>query len=84
MTVHHLNGVQPLIRLVHCAAHRLNLVLCLAASAISPVKVFFSNVSSFSSFTSVSSKRKVHFTSHNIEIETGRVPSLLFLATHVH
>lgn len=58
----------PFAYFVHCSAHRLNLVLCQAVSSISPVKVFFSNVSSFSSFTSVSSKRKAHFTSHNIEI----------------
>ena len=71
----HLNGVQALIRqeypfayFVHCAAHRLNLVLCQAVSSISPVKIFFTNVGAFSSFTSVSSKRKAYFTSHKIEI----------------
>ena len=43
----HLNGVRALIRqeypfayFVHCAAHRLNLVLCQAVSSISPVKIF--------------------------------------------
>ena len=67
----HLNGVQALIRqeypfayFVHCAAHRLNLVLCQAVSStcISAVKFFFTNVGAFSSFTSVSSKRKAYFT----------------------
>ena len=45
----HLNGVQAQIQLeypfahffFHCAAHRLNLVLCQAASSIAPVKTFF-------------------------------------------
>ena len=71
----HLNGVQALIRqenpfayFVHCAAHRLNLVLCQAVSSISPVNIFFTNIGAFSSFTSVSSKRKAYFTSHKIEI----------------
>ena len=47
----HINGVQaivlqeyPFAHFVHCAAHRLNLVLCQSASSISPVKIFFINV----------------------------------------
>ncbi|CAB4031549.1 Hypothetical predicted protein, partial [Paramuricea clavata] len=47
----HLNGVQaqiqreyPFAHFVHCAAHRLNLVLCQAASSIAPVKIFFVNI----------------------------------------
>ena len=50
----HINGVQaqlqpeyPFAHFVHCAAHRLNLVLCQAASSISPVKIFFVNIGAF-------------------------------------
>ena len=71
----HIAGVQALVReeypfafFFHCAAHRLNLVLCQSTSAISCVKVFFANVSAFSTFTSLSSKRKELFRSHSIEI----------------
>ena len=71
----HIGGVQTLLRqdypfafFFHCAAHRLNLVLCQSASRISHAKVFFANVSAFSSFTSVSSKRKELFRSHDIDI----------------
>ena len=71
----HISGVQRLLRedypfayFFHCAAHRLNLVLCQSASSIPAVKVFFANVSAFSSFTSVSSKRKELFRKHGIEI----------------
>ena len=46
----HINGVQVQVRqeylfayFVHCAAHRLNLVLCQSASSISPVKIFLSS-----------------------------------------
>ena len=53
----HINGVQALVRqeypfahFVHCAAHRLNLVLCQSASSISSVKIFFINVGAFSTF----------------------------------
>ena len=45
----HINGVQAIVRqeypfahFVHCAAHRLNLVLCQSASSISSVKIIFS------------------------------------------
>ncbi len=55
----HINGVQTLVRqeypfahFVHCAAHRLNLVLCQSASSIAPVKIFFINVSAFCTFSS--------------------------------
>ena len=71
----HIAGVQALVRqeypfafFFHCAAHRLNLVLCQSASSISSVKVFFANVGAFSTFTSVSSKRKELYRSHDIEI----------------
>ena len=54
----HIGGVQTLMRqqypfayFVHCAAHRLNLVLSQAVSSISPVKVFFANVGYFSTFS---------------------------------
>ena len=52
----------------HCAAHRLNLVLSHSAFSIPAVKVVFANVSSFSTLTAHSSKRKDMFKSHHIEI----------------
>ena len=70
----HINGVQTLVRreypfaqCVHCAAHRLNLVLCQSASSIAPVKMFFINTSAFSTFTSNAPRRKAFLTSHNLE-----------------
>ncbi|XP_046848843.1 zinc finger MYM-type protein 1-like isoform X2 [Xenia sp. Carnegie-2017] len=70
----HLNGVQaqvqqdyPYAQFVHCVAHRLNLVLCQAASSISPVKIFFVNISAFCTFTSNSPKRKALLSSHRLE-----------------
>ena len=70
----HINGVQvqvrqeyPFAHFVHCAAHRLNLVLCQSASSISPIKIFFVNVGAFSTFTSNAPKRKAFLTSHKIE-----------------
>ena len=70
----HINAVQvqvrqeyPFAHFVHCAAHRLNLVLCQSASSISPVKIFFVNVGAFCTFTSNAPKRKAFLTSHNIE-----------------
>ena len=67
----HIAGVQTLVReeypfayFFHCAAHRLNLILCQSASAIPAVKVFFANVSAFNNFTNLSSKRKDLFHSH--------------------
>ncbi|CAB3981985.1 zinc finger MYM-type 1-like [Paramuricea clavata] len=70
----HINGVQTLVRqeylfaqFVHCAAHRLNLVLCQSASSIAPVKIFFINTSAFSTFTSNAPRRKAFLTSHNLE-----------------
>ncbi|XP_065070326.1 uncharacterized protein LOC135695262 [Rhopilema esculentum] len=71
----HISGVQTLVRddypyayFFHCAAHRLNLVLCQSASSISSVKVFFANVGAFSSFASVSSKRKSLLRAHGLDI----------------
>ncbi|XP_028406454.1 zinc finger MYM-type protein 1-like [Dendronephthya gigantea] len=50
----HVSGVQVRVRqeypfayFVHCAAHRLNLVLCQSASSIAPVKVFFVDIEHF-------------------------------------
>ena len=70
----HINGVQALVRqeypfahFVHCAAHRLNHVLCQSASSISSVKIFFINVGAFSTFTSNAPKRKAFLTSHKVE-----------------
>ena len=71
----HIAGVHALVHqeypfayFFHCAAHWLNLVLCQSASSISPVRVYFANVSAFSSFTSVSSKRKDLLRSHGFDI----------------
>ena len=71
----HIAGVQVPVReeypfafFFHCAAHRLNLVLCQSASSISSVNVFFANVSAFSTFTSLSSKRQEIFRFHDIAI----------------
>ena len=71
----HISGVQrllfedyPYAYFFYCASHRLNLVLCQSASSVTAVKVFFANVSAFSSFTSMSSKRKELFRKHGIEI----------------
>ncbi|CAB4018384.1 zinc finger MYM-type 1-like [Paramuricea clavata] len=70
----HLNGVQaqiqrgyPFAHFVHCAAHRLNLVLCQAASSIAPVKIFFINIGAFCTFTSNAPRRKAFLSSHNLE-----------------
>jgi hypothetical protein len=70
----HINGVQvqvrqeyPFAHFVHCAAHRLNLVLCQSVSSIYPIKIFFVNVGAFSTFSSNAPKRKVFLTSHKIE-----------------
>jgi hypothetical protein len=70
----HINGVQVQVRqeypfayFVHCAAHRLNLVLCQSASSISSIKIFFVNLGAFSTFTSNAPKRKAFLTSHKIE-----------------
>ncbi|CAB4035785.1 zinc finger MYM-type 1-like, partial [Paramuricea clavata] len=71
----HINGVQvqvrqeyPFAHFVHCAAHRLNLVLCQSASSISPIKIFFVNVGAFSTFINNALKRKAFLTSHKIEL----------------
>ena len=70
----HLNGVQaqtqreyPFAHFVHCAAHRLNLLLCQAASSIAPVKIFFINIGAFCTFTSNAPRRKAFLSSHNLE-----------------
>lgn len=59
------SGVQSLMKnhfpfalFVHCYAHQLNLVLKQASSSIKEVRIFFANVSAFSSFFSSSPKRK--------------------------
>ena len=71
----HIGGVQtlmcqqyPFAYFVHCAAHRLNLVLSQAVSSISHVKVFFGNVGYFSTFSSSSSHSKAFFMANKIEI----------------
>ena len=57
----------PFAHFVHCAAHRLNLVLCQSASSIAPVKTSFINVSAFCTFSSNAPRRKAFLTSHNVE-----------------
>ena len=64
----HISGVQAKVRehfpqafFFHCAAYKVKLVLCQSASRLSAVKVFFANVSAFSTFTSVSSIKKRSF-----------------------
>ena len=71
----HISGVQTLVRedypfayFFHCAAHRLNLVLCQSASSIPLVRVFFANVAAFSSFSSSSPRRKDLLHSNGIDI----------------
>ncbi|XP_046858656.1 uncharacterized protein LOC124452108 [Xenia sp. Carnegie-2017] len=64
----HLNGLQALCLFFHCAAHRLNLVLCQSALKIKEVKIFFANVSAFSTFTNSSPERKSHLKSHGVDI----------------
>ena len=71
----HISGVQTLVRedypfayFFHCAAHRLNLVLCQSASSIPSVRVFFANVAAFSTFSSNSPKRKDLLQSSGIDI----------------
>nr|CAI5844470.1 unnamed protein product [Callosobruchus analis] len=58
------NGLQSKIKNIalhalftHCYAHKLNLVLSKACNGIKEVRIFFSNLSGFSSFFSKSSKR---------------------------
>ena len=71
----HINGLQTLIRhdypfafFFHCAAHRLNLVLCQSALNIREVKLFFSKISAFCTFSKPSSDRKAHFNAHGVDI----------------
>ncbi|XP_028413650.1 uncharacterized protein LOC114536504 [Dendronephthya gigantea] len=70
----HVSGVQVRVRqeypfayFVHCAAHRLNLVLCQSASSIAPVKIFFVDIGAFCTFTSNAPQRKAFLNSHQIE-----------------
>ena len=70
----HIDGVQPQLQLeypfahfIHCAAHRLNLVLCQAASSISPVKIFFVNIGAFCTFTSKAPRRTALLSSHKLD-----------------
>ncbi|CAB4035403.1 zinc finger MYM-type 1-like, partial [Paramuricea clavata] len=71
----HINGLQTLIRqdypfafFFHCAAHRLNLVLCQSALNIKEVKLFFSKISAFCTFSKPSSDRKAHFNAYGVDI----------------
>ena len=52
----------------HCAAHRFNLVLCQSALAIKDVKIFFSNISAFCTYSNSSPERNAHLNSHGIDI----------------
>jgi len=58
----------PFAFFFHCAAHRLNLVLCQSASTLPSVKACFANISAFSSFTSLNPRRKDLFRSQGIEV----------------
>ncbi|XP_031329186.1 zinc finger MYM-type protein 1-like [Photinus pyralis] len=49
---------------IHCYAHKLNLVLSQSASFIKPVKIFFTNLLSFSVFFAKSSKRTRALATH--------------------
>ena len=60
----HVGGVQKLVKDVypnayfnHCYAHQLNIIMKKVCSSIIPVRIFFANLSAFSSFFSMSSKR---------------------------
>ena len=70
-----LGGLQTLIHqeypftfFFHCAAHRLNLVLCQSASTHPSVKIFFANISAFSTFSSLIARRKDLFRSQGIAV----------------
>nr|CAI5854557.1 unnamed protein product [Callosobruchus analis] len=52
-----IKNVAPHALFTHCYAHKLNLVLSKACNGIKEVRIFFSNLSGFSSFFSKSSKR---------------------------
>ena len=71
----HLSGLQTLIHqdypfafFFHCAAHRLNLVLCQSAQGIKQIKWFSSKVNSFCTFSSSCPDRKAFLTSKGINI----------------
>ena len=70
-----LNGLQTLICqdypyafFFHCAAHRFNLVLCQSALTMKDIKIFFSNISAFCTYSKPSPERKAHLNSHGIDI----------------
>ena len=66
----HISGVQRLLHEDYPFVYffHSNFVLCQLASSISTVKLFFANVSAFSLFIRMSSKRKEHFRKHSTEI----------------
>ena len=70
----HLNGLKHLYARItlmpffHCAAHRFNLVLCQSALAIKDVKILFSSISAFCTYSKPSPERKAHLNSHGIDI----------------
>ena len=70
-------GVQKLVKdrfpfahYVHCYAHQLNLILSNVSSIITKVRIFFANLSAFSSFFSMSPKRTAVLQS----LATSRLP----------
>ena len=76
-----IGGLQTLIRqeyqfafFFHCAAHRLNFIDAKSASTLPPVKVFFANISAFSTFTSFSARRTDLFRSQGIEVPHPGIP----------
>nr|CAI5867315.1 unnamed protein product [Callosobruchus analis] len=52
-----IKNITPHALFTHCYAHKLNLVLSKACNGIKEVRIFFSDLSGFSSFFSKSSKR---------------------------
>ena len=72
-----LSGLQTLIHqdypfafFFHCAAHRLNLVLCQSAQGIKQIKSFFSKVNACCTFSSSCPDRKAFLTSKGINISS--------------
>lgn len=59
-------AVAPQVQFVHCYAHRLNLVLSQGAKCISKARIFFANLSGFSTFL-----RSAHVLWRALEMKSG-------------
>lgn len=55
-----IKNIYPFAHFVHCYAHQLNLVLKQASSSIKEVRIFFANISAFSSFFHVRRNVKIY------------------------